>query len=175
MAALPEDLIFYGVNVDIAFTDSRPIFGDLFLICGYQHPEFPPSGAFPFESLSDLQFQQADDFFGVRALNDEGDDVPIWLYPLVRGEPVYHHPGPFDGVRLDYSILRNPVHRADHFLKCVQRFATFGAGVFYGSRNADLGLPPNLSPIRSDIDAVVEHWQSKGILVGSHEALLINH
>src|SRR5689334_20949555 len=69
-----------------------------------------------FQTLADLQFEQVDDFFGIRSLNDEGADVPIWCYPLVEGEPVYHHPGPFDGVRLDYNILRNPARRAEHYL-----------------------------------------------------------
>src|SRR5260370_26031911 len=119
MADLPDDMLYQGVSIDIAFGPSRPVFGDLFLICGDIHPKFPPSGAFGFDSLADLQFEQVDDYFGVRSLNDEGDDVPIWLYPLADGEAVYHHPDPFDGVRLDYNILRNPVRRADHYLKCV--------------------------------------------------------
>ncbi len=174
MADLPEDIVYQGVSVDISFGDSRPLFGDLFLICGDKHPKFPPSNALMFDSLADLQFEQADDYFGVRSLNDDGDDVPVWLYPLVDGEPVDHHPGPFDGVRIDYNILRNPARRADHFLKCVQGFAAFGVGVFYRSRNVELGKPPNLAQLRTDIDSVVRHWTSKGIVVGSSEALEID-
>lgn len=171
MAALPEGLLYQGASIDISFAPARPVFGDLFLICGDKHPKFPPSGKFAFDSLADLQFEQVDDYFGIRSLNDEGDDVPIWLYPLVNGEPVYHHAGPFDGVRLDYSILRNPVRRAEHYLKCVAAFAHFGAATRYRSREVNLGSPPDLSGVRADIEAVVEHWASQGIEVGSTEAL----
>jgi hypothetical protein len=171
MADLPENLLYEGVSIDIRFGTARPVFGDLFLICGDTHRKFPPSGAFAFDSLSDLQFEQVDDFFGVRSLNDEGDDVPIWLYPLVDGEPVYHHSGPFDGVRLTYNVLRNPARRADHYLKCVAEFARFGVGTFYRNRDVELGLPPDLAPVRADINAVVQHWSSQRIEVGSNEAL----
>lgn len=171
MADLPEDLLYQGASIDISFAPSRPTFGDLFLICGDKHPKFPPSGKFAFDSLADLQFEQVDDYFGIRSLNDEGDDVPIWLYPLVDGEPVFHHRGPFDGVRLDYNILRNPARRAEHYLKCVLAFAGFGAGIRYRNRDADLGSPPDLSGVRADIDAVVQHWAAQGIEVGSSEAL----
>ena len=171
MADLPEQMLFQGVSIDITFSPSRPLFGDLFLICGYEHPKFPPSGAFAFDSLADLQFEQVDDYFGVRSLNDDGDDVPIWLAPLVNGVPTYHHPGPFDGVRLDYCVLRNPAQRADHYLKCVAGFARFGSSTYYLGRGIELGIPPDLLQVRSDIDAIVRHWASEGIEVGSGKAL----
>jgi hypothetical protein len=174
MANLPDDILYEGVSVDFGFSDPGPTFGDLFLISGGRHPRFPPSGAFAFDALTDLQFEQADDYFGVRSLSDEGDDVPIWLYPLVSSEPVHHHPGPFDAVRLDYNILRNPVRRAEHYFKCVERFAAFAANVFYRSRSVELGVPPDLSRLRADIEAVVRHWASAGIVVGSSEALEID-
>ena len=169
--AIPEDLLNQGTSIDISFAPARPVFGDLFLICGGKHPKFPPSGKFAFDSLVDLQFEQVDDYFGVRSLNDEGDDVPIWLYPLRDGEPVYHHPGPFDAVRLDYNILRNPARRAEHYLKCLAAFAKFGAGNLYRSRKINLGSPPDLSIVRADIDAVIQHWAAQGIEVGSSDAL----
>jgi hypothetical protein len=171
MADLPEDLLYEGASIDISFAPSRPMFGDLFLICGDKHPKFPPSGKFAFDSLAELQFEQVDDYFGIRSVNDEGTDVPIWLFPLVDGEPVDHHPGPFDGIRLDYNILRNPVRRADHYLKCVAAFSSFGASVLYRNRDVELGVPPELSGVRADIDAVVKHWAEQGIEVGSNEAL----
>ena len=175
MREIPDSMLYQGVSIDVNFGTSRPMFGDLFLICGDQHPRFPPSSRFSLDSLADLQFEQIDDFFGVRSLNDQGDDVPIWLYPLADTEPVHHHPGPFDGVRLDYSILRNPAPRADHYIKCVARFATFGAAVSYRSRGVDLGLPPDLSRVREDIDAVVRYWDSQGVVVGSSESLNIDY
>ena len=174
MDELPYHLLTEGASIDIYFAPERPIFGDLVLVCGYKHPTFPPSGKFAFDSLADLQFDQVDDYFGVRSLNDEGAQVPIWLYPLVDGEPVDHHPGPFDGVRLDYNILRNPIRRAEHYLTCVAAFAKFGARTLYRSREIDLGSPPDLSGVRADIDAVVQHWAAQSIEVGSTESLEID-
>ena len=82
-----------------------------------------------------------------------------------------HHPGPFDAVRLDYNILRNPARRAEHYLKCLAAFAKFGAGNLYRSRKINLGSPPDLSIVRADIDAVMQHWAAQGIEVGSSDAL----
>ena len=173
MADIPEVMLYQGVSVDVSFGATQPVFGDLFLICGYNPPRFPPSGAFAFDSLAELQFEQVGDYFGVPSLSGEGDDVPIWLYPLVNGEPVHHHPGPFDGLRLDYNILRNPVRRADHYLKCVDAFAAFGTAVIYRSRNVALGTTGDLAIVRADIESVVTHWATQGIVVGSSEALEI--
>ncbi len=172
---LPEDMLYQGVSVDIAFDNPRPSFGDLFRICGDTHPRFPPTGEFHFDRLAELQFDQVDDYFGVRSLTDEGDDVPVWLFPLVGGEVVDHHPGPFDGVRLSYNVLRNPERRADHFLRCVQEFAALGVGVAYRSRVVSLGSPPDLSPVQADIAAIAQHWAAEGIVVGSHDALVIDY
>lgn len=171
---LPDEMMFQGVSVDIAFAEPKPSFGDLFCVCGDTHPRFPPTGNFEFQRLKDLQFEQVDDYFGVRSLTDEGDDVPIWLYPLVSGETVYHHPGPFDGVRLSYNVLRNPERRIAHFLKCVQEFAKLGAGVDYHTRGLPLGLSPDLSIVRADMEAVVRHWAAEGIEVGSPDSLAVD-
>jgi hypothetical protein len=170
---LPEDMLYQGASVDIAFADPRPSFGDLFRVCGTTHPRFSPTGEFGFDHLAELQFEQVDDYFGVRSLTDEGDDVPVWLFPLVGGEVVDHHPGPFDGVRLSYNVLRNPERRADHFLLCVQEFAALGSGTEY--RGVSLGSPPDLTPVRADIAAVVKHWAAEGVAVGSHDALAIDY
>ncbi len=171
----PEDLLYEGIGVDIAFGEPRPSYGDLYCFCGALHPRFPPTGDFGFDRLDDLQFDQVDDYFGVRSLSGEGDDVQIWLYPLVDGEAVHHHPGPFDGVRLEYSILRNPAYRFDHFVKCVLGFAALGSGAVYRNRGEPLGSPADLSPMRKDFDAVVQHWAERGITVGSDKALKIDH
>ena len=166
--------LYCGISIDIFF-NKKPSFGDLFLICGESHPNFPPTTSMGFENLSELQFVQVDDYFGVRALIDEGDEVPIWLFPLVNNEMVYHHPGPFDGVRLSYTILRNPIRRAEHYIKCVRDFAALANRVFYKSRKIELGVPPNLSVIREDINSVSDYWASQGITVGSAEALKIDY
>jgi hypothetical protein len=171
---LPEDLMYQGVSVDIPFAEPWPSLGDLFRICGDIHPRFPPTGEFGFERLAELQFEQVDDYFGVRSLGGEGADVPVWLYPLVGGRPVPRHPGPFDGVRLEYNVLRNPARRADHFLRCVQEFAALGSGVEYRSRGARLGSPPDLTPLRADIAAIIQHWAAQGTTVGSDDALAVD-
>lgn len=168
---LPVEMLYEGVSVDIVFVNPRPTFRDLFQICGTSHPRFPPTGEFSFDRLAELQFEQVDDYFGVRSLTDEGDDVPVWLFPLVGCEEVYHHHGPFDGVRLSYNVLRNPQQRAEFFLKCVKEFAALGAGVVYRSRGVSLGSPPVLAPVQADIAAVVQHWADAGIVVGSCDAL----
>lgn len=116
-----------------------------------------------------------DDYFGVRSLTDEGSDVVVWLYPLVGGEPVHHHPGPFDAVRLEYNVLRQPPRRAEHFLRCVEAFAALGSEVVSRTRGVSLGSPPDLGPVRADIDAVVRFWAARGVTVGTTAALRINY
>ena len=174
MATVSEQMIFSGVSVEVAFEGKRPTFGDLFCICGEPHPRFPPSGNFNFESLEDLCFSQVDDYFGVRSLGEEGDDVAIWLYPILHGKPAHHSPGPFEAVRIEFCILRNPVRHATHFLQCIERISAFGSSVHYRSRDMSLGQPPHLWRLKQDIDMIVEHWASQGILVGSGAALEVD-
>lgn len=164
MAHLSEDLLYEGVTVDIGFSAPGPKFGDLFLICGYDNPNFPPSGNYAFDSLENLQFSQVDDYFGVQSMADDGDDVVVWLYPLVAGECVDHHAGPFNGLRLQYNVLRNPTRHVDHFLRCVASIAALSDQP-----------PPDIAAIRVQIDAITEHWCSNGIEVGSEDALMIDY
>jgi hypothetical protein len=102
------------MQVDLKFGARKPSFGDVFQLCGETHPRFPPSGQFPFESLADLGIEQVDDYF---AVTDDGEPV-IWIFPLVDGEVVDHHPGPFDGLRLELS---DP-DQEERFENCVTRF-----------------------------------------------------
>jgi len=88
MNELTEEECYEGVGVDLVFENQGPTFGDLFVICGYENPNFPPSKNFHFD-----KFSQIDDYFGVQTLSDEGDDVSVWLFPLVDGEVVDHNPG----------------------------------------------------------------------------------
>src|SRR5688572_28318969 len=103
MESILANAVYTGVMIDFIFENENPTLGDLFLICGYPHPNFPPSGNFAFEELSDLNFSQVDDYFGLRNMKREGDDVIIWLYPLIGDRDVYHHPGPFTGLRMSYN------------------------------------------------------------------------
>ena len=120
MSSLSEDDYYEGVFVDLIFNGEQPKFGDLFQICGYDNPNFTPSGNFPFDKLDELEFSQVDDYFGVQALSGEGDDVAVWLFPLINNEVVHHNPGPFHGLRISYNVLRNPIKRSKHFLLVVK-------------------------------------------------------
>jgi uncharacterized protein YjbI with pentapeptide repeats len=101
-------------QLDLSFRDPKPTFGDLFVICGDVHPDFPPQGNFSFAQLASLGIEQTDDYF---AVCKEGEPV-IWIFPLIRGEVVYHHHGPFDGLRLK---LDRPSYKK-HWEPCVAHF-----------------------------------------------------
>ena len=163
MTDITENMFYEGIAVDIAFDAPGPCFGDLFQICGCAHPGFEPSGAYAFGKLVDLQFSQVDDYFGIKSLSEDGDDVVVWLFPLIDGNPVHHHAGPFDAIRLTFNVLRNPSRHVEHFLYCVSSFGAVASGV-----------SPDPTSIRSDIDAITEYWRSNGIDVGSPEALEVD-
>jgi hypothetical protein len=101
-------------QVDLMFTTVKPCFGDVFLLCGFEAPESPPSGDYGFSELADLGIEQVDDYF---ALCVDGDPA-VWIFPLVRGQVVQHHPGPYDGLRLEAADRQ---HRK-LWSKCVARF-----------------------------------------------------
>lgn len=168
---LLEKAAYEGIAVDLRFEGDKPGFGDLFLICGGEHPRFAPSSRFRFEELADLEFEQADDYFGILNEEDEGDDIKVGLAPLVGQSEMYQHSGPFDGLRLSYSILRNPPENARLFLNAVAAFAReLPVQAVYQLREINIGTPPDLAPVEADINAVVEHWRSQGIEPGSRQA-----
>lgn len=101
-----EELAFEGISIDFKFKNDKPTFGDLFLICGYDNPNFPANSK-EFEKLSELKFEQVDDYFGIRNLTEIGDDVLVWLFPIINDEEVYHNEGPFDAIRIKYMVVRN--------------------------------------------------------------------
>lgn len=176
MDLLLESALCEGVMIDLLFGDDRPIFGDVFEICGYSHPKFPASGKFHFSNLAGLGFEQVDDFFGITSDEEQGDDVAVWLYPLLDGEPVYHHSDPMSGVRLSYNILRNPVEKGEFFLQAVRKFVQeLHASAVYRLRNLELGNPPDLSVVQSDMGQIVEYWREEGVEPGSSEALQIDY
>lgn len=109
-------LAFEGINIDFKFKSDKPTFGDLFLIVGYENPNFLPTSR-EFENLQNLGFEQVDDYFGIRNTSDIGDDIRIWLFPIINGEEVYHNEGPFDAIRLNYVIVRNNKETAVLFEK----------------------------------------------------------
>jgi hypothetical protein len=109
-----ETLAFDGINVDFQFNADKPTFGDLFLIVGFENPNFIPNSR-EFEKLAELGFEQTDDYFGIKNETDNGDDIRLWLFPIINGEEVYHNDGPFDAIRVSYVALRNDEKTAKLF------------------------------------------------------------
>ena len=101
-------------QIDLMFTDAKPCFGDLFLLCGFENPRFPPTGSYGFAELADLGIEQVDDYF---ALCVNGEPA-VWILPLIQGQVVEHHPGPYDGLRLSADDARHK----KLWSKCVARF-----------------------------------------------------
>jgi hypothetical protein len=101
-------------QVDLIFTAVKPCLGDVFLLCGFEHPGFPPTGDYGFAELADLGIEQVDDYF---ALCVDGDPA-VWILPLVQGQVVEHHPGPYDGLRL----VPDDRARKKLWSRCVARF-----------------------------------------------------
>jgi len=64
-------------------------------------------------------------------------------------------------------------------LQIVDAFADLGVGVgvgiYYRCRGVELGSPPDLSPLRMDIEAIVQHRASEGVAVGSVVALEVDY
>ena len=154
--------------LDLIFLSRGPTFGDLFTICGFENPNFPPEGYMDFQQFEALQFSQVDDYFGVRTTSGAGDDVAIWLFPLVDADVVDHHPGPFDGLRLSYDVLRNPIERSAHFVRVVEEFSQ---NLPVEVRRLSCGS--DHVSLRREIDAIAGYWAAQGIEVGSDAAMTI--
>lgn len=71
-------------------------FGDLFTVCGYENPNFPPENNYSFNSLKPYAFSQIDDYLGIQ----NNGDVYVYLIPIVKGTEAYNHPGPYDSLKL---------------------------------------------------------------------------
>ena len=174
MSQPPEHLLFEGVSVEVSFGEQRPTIWDLLALCGIDTSTSGEAVGSAFGNLLDLQFSQIDDFYGVRGLGPLGDDVAVWLYPVIGDTVVHHQEGPFDALRLTYCVLRNPRARADHYLRCVASIGALGTGITYEGLDLPLEGLRETSRLRSDIDAVTDHWASEGISVGSNEAMQID-
>ena len=111
-----EVLAHEGIRIDFEFNSDKPTFGDLFLIVGFENPDQPHNSK-EFEKLAELEFEQVDDYFGIKNKTEIGDDVKIWLFPIINGEEVYHNQGPFDAIRITYGVLRNDQKTAELYEK----------------------------------------------------------
>jgi hypothetical protein len=167
---MTEEFALESLTVDVVFNNDKPTFGDLFLICGLGHPRFLATGKFKLESIAAYGFEQVDDYFGIRSRDENGDDVTLWLYPLVKNKAVYHHPGPFDAVRLSYNMLRNPWAKFELFLGVVQAWQALPDTELRYKSNQENAL----EQLYKDAKAIQKYWQEQGITVGSSEALEID-
>jgi len=137
-----------SITVDVLCANAQPTFGDLFVICDDVHPLFPPSGHCDLSHLAKLGFQQTDDYFAIQ--NSEQDPI-VWLYPLVRGEPVEHHKGPFEGVRLD--LPRATKATAPRFLAALTAFTDALGGPLHDVVDDRRFEATSLAEVRARIDS----------------------
>lgn len=171
-----EGALYEGVDVQFDFVGGGPTWGDLVALCGAEPGrESPSSGRYDVARLSSLGFDGVDDYLGIRNEGPSGDDVIVWLFPIIDDEEVFRHPGPFEGLRLSYSVLRNPMAHVDRFLAAVVEFTkTFGVPGVYRLRGTTIGSPADLATLKQDIDAIAKHWRSEGIEPGSSAALEVD-
>ena len=63
---------------------------------------------------------------------DFGDDNILWIIPLIKKTEVWHNPGPYDGLRFTYDILRNREENKEIYLNCLEKFINlFSVSVSY--------------------------------------------
>jgi hypothetical protein len=118
------------------------------------------------ESLGHLGFEQVDDYWGVVNDDDDGDDVVVWLYPLRGSEIVDHDPGPFDAIRVEFSVLRNPVARVKAFTSLVEQLSNV-----LGTPGTCDGHPTSTPQLLADANVIVARIRAEGIEPGSDDAL----
>ena len=156
------------ILIDFRFAKEKPRFGELFLITGEEHPKFPPRNKF-FAQLAPLGFEQLDDFFGILNSEDTGDDVLVWLFPMLNGEEVFHNSGPFDAIRLSYSALRNAPVNISLLQDCFNTIK--------GMPDVEIAFDGNnisdFAPVQKKADVIVAYWRDNDIEPGSEQSLLI--
>ncbi|OEJ98613.1 hypothetical protein A8C32_05280 [Flavivirga aquatica] len=165
-----ETLAFEGIRIDFQFNSDKPTFGDLFLIVGFENPDRLPNSR-EFEKLAELEFEQVDDYFGIKNKTEIGDDVKIWLFPIINGEEVYHNKGPFDAIRITYGVLRNDQKTAELYEK------------IFHSINSNLDVTPmfegkrieNFGEINKIITKTIEYCKAElKVEPGSDKALQLD-
>ncbi|NLR80018.1 hypothetical protein [Chitinophaga eiseniae] len=156
------------ILIDFRFAKEKPRFGELFLITGEEHPKFPPRNK-NFATLAPLGFEQLDDFFGILNGEDTGDDVLVWLFPMLNGEEVFHNSGPFDAIRLSYSALRNAPSNITLLQECFNAIK--------GMPDVEVQFEDNtirdFTPIQQKADEIVAYWRENDIEPGSEQSLLV--
>jgi len=165
-----ETQAFEGFSIDFEFNSNKPTFGDLFLIVGFENPNFSPN-SYEFEQLSDLGFEQTDDYFGIKNFDEGGDEIKLWLFPLINGKEVHHNEGPFDALRLSYAVVRNKPETAELFEKVYEAF-TSKLDVTTRLNGKAMN---DFKQIRSQINQVIEYCENElKVDPGSDEALMLD-
>lgn len=165
-----ETLAFEGISIDFKFNSEKPTFGDLFLIVGFENPNFIPNSR-EFEKLVKLKFEQIDDFFGIKNDTENGDDVKLWLFPIKNGNEAHHNIGPFDAIRISYAVLRNNPKTANLFEKTFNEILSNldVTPTFDGKQIENFG---DMKPL---IDKTIEYCRQKlKVEPGSDKALQLD-
>jgi hypothetical protein len=157
------------ILIDFRFgAKEKPRFGEVLLITGEEHPKFPPRNKI-FAPMAPLGFEQLDDFFGILNSEETGDDVLIWLFPMINGEEVFHNSGPFDAIRLSYSALRNAPANISLLQDCFNTMK--------GMPEVEVAFEGNavtdFAPIQKKADEIVAYWRENNIEPGSEQSLLV--
>ena len=162
-----ETLVHEGVSIDFQFTTDKPNLGDLLLIAGFENPKFPAKNR-KFEMLSDLGFEQVDDYFGIRNTKDAGGEIKVWLFPIIEGEEAFHSNGPFDAIRVSYIILQNDPKNADLVAKIYNQITSnFVVKPIFNGKPID-----SYDEVKQVIDKAVQYCrQELKVEPGSDKAL----
>ena len=169
MKELDESIIDRCLIIaDISFIGEKPVFGDLLAMTGIEDSKFPIKNE-NFLKLCDLGIEQSDDFFTIPNENiDFGDDNILWIIPLIKKTEVWHNPGPYDGLRFTYDILRNREENKEIYLNCLEKFINlFSVSVSYRGEKQK-----NLEKIKKDIEKTIKELLENDVKPGSEEALM---
>ena len=159
------------IITDISFIGEKPVFGDLLAMIGIEDSKFLMKNE-NFLKLADLGIEQSDDFFAVPNENyDFGDDIILWIIPLIKKTEVWHNPGPYDGLRFTYDILRNSRENVDIYINCLEKFiGLLPVSIYYRGKKLE-----NTEKIKEDIENVVKELVENGVEPGSDEALMMEY
>ena len=119
--------------------------------------------------MAPLGFEQLDDFFGILNSEETGDDVLVWLFPMINGEEVFHNSGPFDAIRLSYSALRNAPANISLLQDCynIMKEIPEVEVAFEGNTITDF------APIQEKAAEIVAYWRGNNVEPGSEQSLLV--
>ena len=84
---------------------------------------------------------------------------------------MWHNPGPYDGLRFTYDILRNSRENVDIYINCLEKFiGLLPVSIYYRGKKLE-----NTEKIKEDIENVVKELVENGVEPGSDEALMMEY